>query len=351
MKKKDIINLIRYHADNNEAGFRNTAYKIAKEFDEQNEGQLAEYIMALLSKDDSLVPQEEDDITSSHFEKLSLQSESLFLPDVIVKDLIGIVHAINRRVGIHKFLFQGAPGTGKTEAVKQLGRIMKRDVYMVNFSVLVDSRLGQTQKNLNMILREINSISSSDKVLILFDEVDAIALDRTNPNDVREMGRVTSEFLRLLDRIKKDITLIATTNLFQYFDNAIIRRFDAVIDFDRYSNDDLCAIAENILNGYLPNFKSANRNIRLFRKIVHAADALPMPGDLKNSIRSSLAFSNPLDGNDYFRRLFAALYGEIPNDVKKLKSMGFTVREIEILTKIPKSSVDRKLKVVDLTDA
>ena len=34
MKKKNIISLIRYHAEKNEAGFRDEAYEIAKDFDE-----------------------------------------------------------------------------------------------------------------------------------------------------------------------------------------------------------------------------------------------------------------------------------------------------------------------------
>ena len=33
MKKKNIINLIRYHSEGNEAGFRSEAYEIAKEFE------------------------------------------------------------------------------------------------------------------------------------------------------------------------------------------------------------------------------------------------------------------------------------------------------------------------------
>ena len=36
MKKKNIINLIRYHAENNEPGFRSEAYEIAKEFEQDS---------------------------------------------------------------------------------------------------------------------------------------------------------------------------------------------------------------------------------------------------------------------------------------------------------------------------
>ena len=68
------------------------------------------------------------------------------------------------------------------------------------------------------------------------------------------------------------------------------------------------------------------------------------PGDLKNIIKTSVAFSDADDGTDYFRRLYYAICGEKAEDLKKLQKQGFTVREIEILTKKSKSAVSRKLK-------
>ena len=52
-------------------------------------------------------------------------------------------------MGIHKFLFQGAPGTGKTEAVKQLARILNREIFMVDFSAIVDSKLEMCLRDRN----------------------------------------------------------------------------------------------------------------------------------------------------------------------------------------------------------
>ncbi len=65
---------------------------------------------------------------------------------------MGIVNAVAHNVGINKFLLQGTPGTGKTEAVKQLARILNRDIYMVDFAAIIDSKLGQTQKNISCII-------------------------------------------------------------------------------------------------------------------------------------------------------------------------------------------------------
>lgn len=280
MKKKNIISLIRYHAEKNEAGFRNEAYEIAKDFDEAGDYQLAEYIMSLLSNVNTFVPQM-DDMKSAYFEKLEPKEGMLLLPDVITQDIIGIVNAIEHRVGINKFLFQGAPGTGKTEAVKQLARILGREIYMVDFSALVDSKLGQTQKNLTELFKEINQFMQPEKIVVLFDEIDAIALDRTNPNDLREMGRATSTLLKCFERLNENVVLVATTNLYEHFDKALIRRFDSVIDFNRYEREDLLSIAEKMLDEYLQKFKLASRDVRLFRKIINLFDPIPYPGDLK----------------------------------------------------------------------
>lgn len=56
MKKKNVISLIKYYAEKNDAGFRNEAYEIAKAFDASGDYQLSEYIMSLLSNVNTFVP-------------------------------------------------------------------------------------------------------------------------------------------------------------------------------------------------------------------------------------------------------------------------------------------------------
>lgn len=343
MKKKNVLNLVKYYSEENDVGFRSEAYEIARDFDEAGDHQLAEYIMALMSNANTFVPQMNEN-DSALFEKMESSGESLWLPDPIMQDILGIVHAVAHKVGINKFLFQGAPGTGKTEAVKQLARILNRDIYMVDFTAVIDSKLGQTQKNIASLFKEINGFAHPEKVIILFDEIDAIALDRTNANDLREMGRATSSMLRGMDYMDERVVLIATTNLYEHFDKALTRRFDSIINFNRYTKEDLLLIAEEFLNKFLLKFKLANKDIRLFRKIVGLLDPIPYPGELKNLIRTAVAFSDPDDGRDYFRRLYYSVTNKQPQDLKELKRQKFTVREMEILSKIPKSTVARELK-------
>lgn len=343
MKKGNIINLIKYYAESNDTAFRNEAYQIANEFDKTGDYQLSEYIMALLSNANTFVPQiNENDLM--FVRKIDVNGEPLPLPEEIKSDIIGIINAVKHEIGVNKFLFQGAPGTGKTETVKNIARILGRELFIVDFAFLIDSKLGQTAKNIAKLFEEINNCFIPKKSVILFDEIDALALDRTNSNDLREMGRATTSVLKALEDLNSNIVLIATTNLYKHFDKALVRRFDAVIDFNRYSREDLIDISETILNYFLPKFKNVTKNVRLFRKIISLMETIPYPADLKNIIKTSLAFSNSNDEYDYLKRLYTTITADKEKNLKKMQNLNFTVREIEILTGVSKSQVARELK-------
>lgn len=343
MKKKNIINLIKYHSEKNEAAFKEEAFEIAKYFDSVKNYALSEYVMSLLSDANVFSPQILEE-NYKFLKKVDIGNESIPLPDAIKDNILGIINAIGHNAGVNKFLFEGPPGTGKTETVKQIARILERELFIVDFDLIVDSKLGQTSKNIAHLFSELQRIPNSDKSIILFDEIDALAIDRINSNDVREMGRATSSILKGLDQLNEDIVLIATTNLYQSFDKALIRRFDSVIDFSQYSKDDLIDIAEIMLNRFLNKFKFAGKNIRLFKKILQGADTLPYPGELKNLIKVSLAFSDPDKEFDYLKRIYVSLNRDDSENLKNIQNKGLTIREIEILTGVSRSQVSRKLK-------
>ncbi len=351
MKKQNVLNLIKYHVERNENGFRNESINIARYFDSIGDDQLAEYIMGLIAESNLYTPQSTD-FESEFLKQIDTRAlEPLNLPTEITEDIKGIINAVNHNVGINKFLFEGLPGSGKTEAAKHIARLLDRTLFCVDFDNLIDSKLGQTNKNISSVFNEINLLPHSNKVVVLFDEIDVIALDRINSNDVREMGRVTSTILRELDRLtdlNKEIVIIATTNLFSNFDKALIRRFDAVINFDRYTKEDLIEVAEYYFSSFVRNFKGISKDTRLFKKILNCAETLPYPGELKNIIKTSLAFSDIQFEHDYLRRLYNNLIGNLDGtEINQLYAKGFTIREIEKLKGESKSNVARKLNKED----
>lgn len=336
MKKQSILNLIKYHVERNENAFMNESVNMARYFDNIGDYQLSEYIMNLVTELNLITHQthQTNEFKSDFIKEVDIKEiSSLKLPMEITRDLKGVINAINHNVGINKFLFEGLPGSGKTEACKHLSRLLDRKLYYIDFENLIDSKLGQSNKNISKVFSEINTIHNPNKVVILFDEIDVIALDRINNNDVREMGRVTSTILRELDRLtdlNKEIVIVATTNLYSKFDKALLRRFDAIINFDKYTKEDLIEVAEYYFSSYIKNFKGIIKDTRLFKKILKLTENLPYPGELKNIIKTTIAFSDK--EYDYLKRLYNKLIGNLEKtEIKELHKKGFTAREIEIL--------------------
>ena len=343
MKKQNLVNLIRYHVEKNDEAFITEVAEIAKDFDANDDSSTAQYLMELVSNTNYYVPQ-----TSyrnlKYLTKMEYSSKPLLLPNALEEDVVGISKTINKKLGLSKFLFYGAPGSGKTESAYQIARMLNRDILSISFEQLIDSRLGETAKNVVKLFDEINHLPYN-RAIILFDEIDSLVLDRINSNDLREMGRVTSVFLKELERLNEHIIIIATTNLIDKFDKALLRRFDAIISFDRYSKEDLIEIADSMLRATLRNVKSAKINTRLFNKILGNVEKIPYPGDLKQIIKTAIAFCDDSSEYDYLRKMYINLYGlSGAIDIQDLSTQGYTTREIEILSKIPKSSVSRKLR-------
>lgn len=347
MKKQDIIDLIDAHIKNNDSAFINKVYDIARDFSESGDKDIAEYLVSQVTPSLRFTAQEsERKLSSSFFRKIPSSTEQFLLPDVLSDQLKGLVNAISKNIGINKFMFTGRPGTGKTEGCKQLARILHRDLYVVNFDVIVDSRLGMTAKNIVALFEEINRFVMPQKSIFLFDEIDTIALDRINRNDIREMGRATSTLLRCLDELNRNALLIATTNLDDQLDNALKRRFDAIIDFNQYSLNDLVAIGSSYVDAFADDNQEIKKDTKLLRKLIEFSKEELTPGRIKNMLRTSIAFSDGY-GKDYLRRFYLLVKSENVNDLEELRTLqkaGFSLREMETLTLKSKSDIFRILQ-------
>lgn len=345
VKKQNLVNLIRYHVEKKDEAFVAEVAEIAKDFDASGDPSLAQYLMELVSNTNYYIPQSSYK-NLKYLKKVGYSSKPLLLPSAIEEDILGIVKTINKKLGMSKFLFYGAPGSGKTESAYQIARMLNKDILSIGFEQLVDSRLGETAKNVVKLFDEINHLPHN-RAVVLFDEIDSLVLDRVNSNDLREMGRVTSVFLKELERLNESTVIIATTNIIDKFDKALLRRFDATISFDRYSKEDLIEIANSILKATLRNVKSTRMNTKLFNKILNNMEKIPYPGDLKQVIKTAVAFCDESNEYDYLRKIYLELYDiSEPIDIQELSEQGYTTREIEILSRIPKSSVSRKLREI-----
>ena len=116
-------------------------------------------------------------------------------------------------------------------------------------------------------------------------------------------------------------------------------------NFNNYNQDNLLDISNILMSDILKDFKQSGKNSKLLRKIISLMKPIPYPGELKNILKSAVAFSSLTDKYDYLRRIFTNAYKSIDEvSIEELKELGFTVREIEILKGISKSQVSRELK-------
>jgi len=134
--------------------------------------------------------------------------------------------ASSRRRGLTA-LFAGASGTGKTMAAEVVAREMGLDLYVVDLASVVDKYVGETEKNLDRIFAEAESVNG----VLLFDEADALFGKRSDVSDAHDRY-ANVEVAYLLQRMElfEGIAILAT-NLRSNLDEAFARRLDALIDF------------------------------------------------------------------------------------------------------------------------
>ncbi len=130
-----------------------------------------------------------------------------------------------------KLLFTGPAGTGKTSAAEGLATMLGWPLGLVSVDTVVSSYLGETATN----LRRVFEFAQDHRLVLVFDEFDALGRMRDDSSEHGEMKRVVSSFLQFLDHYSGPSILIAITNYPGLLDFALWRRFDEVAEFKRPS--------------------------------------------------------------------------------------------------------------------
>lgn len=134
------------------------------------------------------------------------------------------IHAAGLEVP-HKILLSGPPGNGKTTLAGAIAQSLALPLFVVDFSAVVSSHLGETGSKIAKIFRGV-----TEKPAVLFlDEMETVLSERAGhgtSSDVGEAKRIVSTLLMELDRLPDHVILIGATNHEEMLDRAVVRRFD-----------------------------------------------------------------------------------------------------------------------------
>ena len=127
-------------------------------------------------------------------------------------------------------LFEGPPGTGKTTSAKIIANQVGIPLIYIPIEVVLSKWYGEAEKNLSLIFEKSAGLGKS---IIFIDEIDALAISRSERNTHEVSKRLVSVLLRKLDSFESDheILLICATNRKSLLDPAILSRLDLSIYF------------------------------------------------------------------------------------------------------------------------
>ncbi len=133
-------------------------------------------------------------------------------------------------------LFEGSPGTGKTESVYQLARQSGRSIFQVNLSALKSKWYGDTEKQVKALFDRYRKLAEKSETvpILLVNEADGLLSTRkTNGNS--SVGQTENATQNIILQELEDLNgiLIATTNLIENLDKAFDRRFMFKVHFGK----------------------------------------------------------------------------------------------------------------------
>ncbi|BBL87424.1 TPA: AAA family ATPase [Vibrio vulnificus] len=149
-----------------------------------------------------------------------------------------------------KILFFGPPGCGKTLSAEAMAYELDRPLVIVRLDSLVSSFLGETAAN----LRKVFDFISKHRLIVLFDEFDALGKERDDGSEHGELRRVVNAVLQMMDSYDGKSIIIAATNHEQILDSAIWRRFDEIVEFPVLEQSQLQNLLQLKLRGVRREF-------------------------------------------------------------------------------------------------
>jgi MoxR-like ATPase len=139
-------------------------------------------------------------------------------------------HGLASRLGL---MLCGPPGTGKSLLAGHIAAQLKKPFFIVRLDAVISSRLGDTAKN----IRQVFDFAPSRDAVLFIDEMDAIAKQRDDRQELGELKRVVNTLIQALDHLEPTAIIIGATNHPHLLDPAIWRRFPYSAQLDPPEHD------------------------------------------------------------------------------------------------------------------
>lgn len=240
--------LVDSHSQKDEARFRAVAMQIAAHAAKQGKGKLAEELRAILDRASAQRELHVGPVSAVAIARPPRDLEGLLFasyPDTrlsemvlekeLEADLRAVVTEYRSRDKLRardlaprlRLLLVGPPGCGKTMTAAALAGECRLPLMVVQLHALMTKFMGETAAKLHAVFDAM----AKTKGVYLFDEFDAIGSVRMAHNDVGEIRRVLNSFLQLIEVHHSDSIIVAASNLMPILDQALFRRFDAILEY------------------------------------------------------------------------------------------------------------------------
>ena len=372
MKANLIINLITAHSSGNEAQFEKALSDLIHDEEKKGNSSLALSLKSAYSTDKRPISSSMiSPMSSTSFSVQSISSlpkdkdSTLYLVEILqptvslndvalseraqetIKQIIEEQKKAEEllKLGViptNRILFCGPPGCGKTMTANALAYELGIPIAYVKLDGLVSSYLGQTGTN----IRKIFEFVKGKRIMLFLDEFDAIAKKRDDSHELGELKRVVTTLLQNLDEMPANVFLAAATNHHHLLDPAIWRRFDISILLEEPKEKQREKIISTALAEYLKDFKIDLKSLVVLTDTMSGAQIHNFLQALGKycviNKEKETAISIEEIGKIWIK--YKTLYvGEDSPDfiasLLKLQKSGISMRTLEAITGIPKSTL------------
>lgn len=300
-----------------------------------------------------VIPTDKDSL----LELFEIISPKITLKDMILSDIQtdAILQIIHEQQNIdlllsksmtpsNRLILCGPPGCGKTMLAYSIAGELGLDLVYVRLDGMISSYLGQTSTN----LRKIFDYTKNKKVILFLDEFDAIAKKRDDSNELGELKRVVTALLQNFDALSDNVILIAATNHEHLLDPAIWRRFNKSIFIDLPDTPQRKVLLQKWFNEITIPYAV---DFDLISKITEGSNGASIKELIYTSAKKCLISNREKIVTDDLIKTFVDLNTNHQNDnstytsfLKRLHNNGVSLRTMEKIFKIPKSTLSYKFK-------